>query len=106
MRLPTAVQLKLTPYVDGGSEPILRTESPYLGDNDDDDDDDVTINYTTHIGGKVLRFGKKNLLKATCRSAPSSPKRGSCLFLSPKRDVQSNEELDEWDVAPLINCDS
>ncbi|XP_014210339.1 guanylate cyclase 32E [Copidosoma floridanum] len=99
LRLPATVQLKLAPHVDGGSETILRPDSPYLGN-----DEEVAVDYMPRTKG--LRLGKKGLLRAVCRSAPSSPKRGSCLLLGPKRDVQSNEELDEWDVAPLINCDS
>lgn len=112
LRLPAAVQLKLAPHLDcndqlTNSAPVLRAaESPSAKDSDDDDND-VEEGLGWRVGGKVLKFGKKGLLKAACRSAPSSPKRGSALLItSPKRAVQSNEELDEWDVAPLIYCNS
>ncbi|OXU27316.1 hypothetical protein TSAR_008171 [Trichomalopsis sarcophagae] len=111
LRLPAAVQLKLASHLDcndqlTNSAPILRAESHLAKDSEiDDEDNDGETGW--RVGGKVLRFGKKGLLRAACRSAPSSPKRGSALLVSsPKRAVQSNEELDEWDVAPLIYCNS
>ena len=107
LQLPAAVQMKLAPQIDGtemtNSAPVLRANDEEADDHDRGED---TPNYYSRVSDKVLRFGKKGLLRAACRSAPSSPKRGSTLLISPKRAVQSNEELDEWDVAPLLYCDS
>lgn len=111
MRLPTIVQLRLAPQTIDSSEltssaPVLREADGDDEDEGEDDDGEEASCYYSRVGGKVLRFGRKGLLRAACRSAPSSPKRGSTLLMSPKRAVQSNEELDEWDAAPLIYCDS
>lgn len=93
----TIVQLRLSPNLDEltNSEPILRSD---CSEDDEEDDEEVASYYPRKA---VLHLGKKAvLLRAACRSAPSSPKRGS----AQPRAVQSNEELDEWDVAPLIYC--
>jgi hypothetical protein len=116
LRLPTAVQLKLAPQLDTGSAPVLRPKDlgPKDEEEDDEEDDEVEEEegegeetdcyYSGLSADKSLRLAKKALLRNTCRSAPSSPSRDSGLLSSPRRAVQSNEELEEWDVAPLINC--
>ncbi|XP_011493860.1 PREDICTED: guanylate cyclase 32E [Ceratosolen solmsi marchali] len=105
LRLPVAVHLKLAPQLETGSVPVLLPEAREH-EEEDEKEENGAGGYYSRLGDKGLHPGKQGLLQGACRSAPSSPSRGSILLVSPRRAVQSNEELEEWDAAPLIHYES
>lgn len=77
----------------GNSAPMLRNDT-YL------DNQDSTC---TSLETKGFWLGASDYLRIACKSAPNSPKNSSAfLNAQQRRGTRSTDEIDSWDVDPLI----
>ncbi|XP_043474610.1 guanylate cyclase 32E isoform X1 [Leptopilina heterotoma] len=73
--------------------------TPMLRNDDFLNNEDST---STSLETKGFWLGTSDYLRIACKSAPNSPK-NSCTFLNAQqRGTRSTDEIDSWDVAPLI----
>lgn len=80
---------------------VLANSAPMLR-NDPDFRNNEDSTYTS-LESKGFWLGTSDYLRSACKSAPSSPKHSSAfLNAQQKRGTRSTDEIDSWDVAPLI----
>ena len=77
----------------GNSAPILRNDSNFRNE-------DSTY---TDLKSNSFWLGTNDYFKLSCKSAPSSPKHSSAILnAQQKRGTRSTDEIDSWDLTPLI----